>query len=115
MLTRYFVLAVFGVSVACTTVAKRGDAPLSAPATADPTGISAGCASDADCELVEWAGCCNLPCPEDLKAVYTPALTHARMVCSVVECVQASPGVCGKAPNLLRAQCVNAVCLGVGP
>jgi hypothetical protein len=113
MVFRYFVLALFGCSVACTTVDKRGEAPLPAPATADPTGISAGCASDADCELVEWAGCCNLPCPADLKAVSKPALARARAVCAVVECVRVGQDACGKAPNLLRAQCVKAVCVGV--
>jgi hypothetical protein len=113
MKTRHFVLAALVCFMACTTVDKRGEAPLSAPAIAGPPALSAGCASDGDCELVEWAGCCNLPCPEDRQAVYKPALARAREVCAVVECVRERHGACGKAPNLLRAQCVNAVCVGV--
>ena len=109
--------------VACATTGKRVDpvppargsanpAPVSAEPVPDPFGLAAGCQSDADCALVEYAGCCDQACPGDRRAVYKPAMARALALCSVLECVQAAPVECGKATNFTQVHCVAGTCVG---
>lgn len=98
---------------ACAAADRRGPEPPPAPTRLPPGPLAAGCAANSDCVLVEWAGCCDEPCPGHRQAASKYTLEHARQVCAVVECVRQAPVACGRAPNLVGAECMDGACVGL--
>ena len=101
--TAALTLLLLGISVGATK-------PVSAP----PSDRAAQCASNADCVITEFSGCCGGCCPS-ARAMAKADLQRAQQRCSVIDCEapMCAAVVCEKGPSAasLRAACVENRCV----